>query len=51
VSHNNNRFAALASFGFNIGETQFRGSTLLKKLNKGGYVSATRVFAGLWPGC
>jgi len=39
VSLNDNQFAALVSFVFNIGETQFRGSTLLKKLNKGDYAS------------
>ncbi|MET4636140.1 lysozyme [Kaistia defluvii] len=39
VSLNDNQFAALVSFVFNIGEKQFKGSTLLKKLNKGDYAS------------
>ena len=39
VSLNDNQFAALVSFVFNIGETQFKGSTLLRKLNKGDYAS------------
>lgn len=32
-----NQFDALASFAFNVGSTQFKRSTLLKKLNKGEY--------------
>lgn len=32
-----NQHGALVSFVFNIGETQFRGSTLLKRLNAGRY--------------
>lgn len=32
-----NQFAALVSFVFNIGATAFANSTLLKKLNTGGY--------------
>ncbi|MCX5518428.1 lysozyme [Kaistia defluvii] len=39
VSLNDNQFAALVSFVFNIGEKQFRGSTLLKKLNRGDYAA------------
>lgn len=32
-----NQFGALVSFTFNLGEAAFRGSTLLKALNKGAY--------------
>jgi lysozyme len=32
-----NEFDALASFVFNLGSTQFRGSTALKRLNAGDY--------------
>lgn len=39
VPLNDNQFAALVSFCFNIGEGAFSGSTLLKKLNKGDYAS------------
>lgn len=38
-----NQFAALVSFVFNEGESAFTHSTLLKKLNEGGY--------GLVPAC
>lgn len=37
VSLNDNQFAALVSFCFNVGEGALRGSTLLKKLNAGNY--------------
>ena len=37
VSLNDNQFAALVSFCFNVGEGAFKGSTLLKKLNAGNY--------------
>ena len=37
VPLNDNQFAALVSFCFNVGEGAFRGSTLLKKLNAGNY--------------
>lgn len=39
VPLNENQFAALVSFCFNVGEGAFGGSTLLKKLNKGDYNS------------
>lgn len=39
VPLNDNQFAALVSFCFNVGEGAFGGSTLLKKLNKGDYAS------------
>lgn len=39
VPLNDNQFAALVSFCFNVGEGAFSGSTLLKKLNKGDYNS------------
>lgn len=38
------QFDALASFVFNIGEGQFRNSTLLKKLNAGDYEGAKNQF-------
>jgi len=40
VPLNQNQYDALASFIFNIGATQFRKSTLLKKLNSGDYAGA-----------
>lgn len=40
VPLNDNQFAALVSFCFNVGEGAFGGSTLLKRLNKGDYNSA-----------
>lgn len=39
VPLNDNQFAALVSFCFNVGEGNFSSSTLLKKLNKGDYAS------------
>lgn len=39
VPLNDNQFAALVSFAFNVGAENFRTSTLLKKLNKGDYSS------------
>ena len=39
VPLNENQRGTLVSFVFNIGETQFAKSTLLKKLNKGEYES------------
>jgi lysozyme len=39
-----NQFDALVSFVFNIGETAFRRSTLLKKLNAGDVAGATEQF-------
>ena len=35
-----NQAAALASFVFNLGETQFKSSTLLKKVNEGDDIGA-----------
>ena len=43
VPLNDNQFSALVSFVFNVGEGAFAKSTLLKKLNEGGY--------GLVPAC
>lgn len=40
VGLNQNQFDALVSFVFNIGETAFRKSTLLRKLNAGDYEGA-----------
>lgn len=37
VSLTDNQFAALVCFVFNVGETAFAHSTLLRKLNEGGY--------------
>lgn len=39
VPLNDNQFAALVSFCFNVGEGNFGSSTLLKKLNQGDYES------------
>lgn len=44
VSLNQNQFDALASFIFNVGETAFKKSTLLKKLNTGDYRGAADQF-------
>jgi lysozyme len=44
VALTQNQFDALVSFVFNIGETQFRRSTLLKVLNKGDYIEAANCF-------
>jgi lysozyme len=38
------QFDSLASFVFNLGETQFNKSTLLKRLNAGDYVAAGKEF-------
>lgn len=43
VSLTDNQFSALVSFTFNVGEGQLARSTLLRKLNEGGY--------GLVPAC
>jgi len=40
VPLNQNQYDALCSFVFNIGGTNFRSSTLLKKLNSGDYLGA-----------
>lgn len=37
VPLSDNQFGALVAFVYNIGETQFKGSTLLRKLNQGKY--------------
>lgn len=39
-----NQFDALCDFVFNLGEGNFRGSTLLKKLNAGDYAGAAAEF-------
>lgn len=44
VDLSQNQFDALVSFVFNIGETNFRKSTLLKKLNAGDYDEAANQF-------
>lgn len=41
---NNNQYGALVSLVYNIGETNFAGSTLLKKLNNGDYDGASDEF-------
>lgn len=40
----NNQFEALVSFVYNVGETNFRKSTLLKKLNNKDYDGASHEF-------
>lgn len=44
VPLNEYQFGALVSLVFNIGEKNFRTSTLLKKLNKGDYLGAAKEF-------
>ena len=41
---NDNQFAALVSFSFNLGARNLRVSTLLKKLNSGDHFGAAREF-------
>lgn len=45
VPLNINQYDALADFVYNVGETKFRGSTLLKKLNKKQYSLASEEFS------
>lgn len=42
VPLNDNQLAALTSFVYNVGESAYRESTLLKKLNAGDYAGACR---------
>lgn len=44
VDLNDNQFAALVSFVFNLGEGNFKKSSLLKKLNSGDYQGAANEF-------
>ena len=44
VKLNQNQYNALCSFVYNIGATNFRKSTLLKKLNNGDYNGASKEF-------
>jgi len=44
VEINDNQFSALVSFAFNLGETNLRKSTLLKKLNGEQYFNAGKEF-------
>jgi lysozyme len=44
VALTQNQFDALVSFVFNLGEGQFRRSTLLRKLNNGDYIGASKEF-------
>ena len=47
VELDDNQFSALVSFVFNLGPTNFRNSTLLRKLNQGDYEGAADQFK-LW---
>jgi lysozyme len=42
VPLNDNQFAALVSFVFNVGETAFAKSSLLKKLNAGDHAAVPK---------
>ncbi len=44
VPLNENQFSALVSFVYNVGEGNFRNSTLLKKLNNGNFKAASVEF-------
>ncbi|WP_332604790.1 lysozyme [Acinetobacter sp. ESBL14] len=44
VMINQNQFDALVSLAYNIGETAFKGSTLVKQLNAGNYKAAADQF-------
>ncbi|MGE7139156.1 lysozyme [Luteibacter sp. NPDC031894] len=44
VKLNQNQFDALCSLAFNIGQANFRGSTLLKLLNQGDFAGAAKEF-------
>ena len=44
VPLNENQFAALVSFTYNVGEGNLRNSTLLKKLNNGNFKAASAEF-------
>lgn len=44
VPLNENQFSALCSFVYNLGPTQFRNSTLLRKLNRKDYAGAATEF-------
>lgn len=45
IDLNQNMFDALVSFSYNVGTAGFANSTLLKKLNKGDYLGASKEFA------
>jgi len=44
VDVNDNQFAALVSFAYNLGDGSLRGSTLLRLLNSGDYAGAASEF-------
>jgi lysozyme len=45
VSLNDNQYAAIVSFAFNLGVGNLKQSTLLKKLNAGDFAGAANEFA------
>lgn len=44
VELNDNQFAALVSFAYNVGMTNLKNSKLLRKLNEGDYIGAAAEF-------
>ena len=46
VPHTQNQFDAMASLCFNIGEDRFRGSEVVRRMNRGDEAGAGRAFLG-----